>query len=329
MPLQARRPPPPLTLTDDLTTSPPKKRDLVDGLLAVDSNVLLTAERKTGKTTLLLNLAGALLAGRDFLGRPTRLPTDRSVVFLNLEVGRGQFARWAARSVRSDAHDRFVSQPLRGSPLPLTDHQVRQQLAEKIRPFEPGVLIVDPWGALIAGWAAENSNDEVAAALLALEHQLEFDPIAGWATPTGEEERGTHKATNSKPRSSRSSPRNPGCTEHRSRPELVAGDGTRRRPSIASSNNGRFWWPRRNHPSLLPTERAAEVDAAPGVRRPGQTCLRSRVAVSPLPGLDAVGNVSDCMNGPAFSGGDTLSMGMSAAYIAGNHAPRTSTPFPI
>jgi len=41
----------------------------VDGLIPWESSALLVAQRKTGKTTMLLNLARSLLTGEDFLGR--------------------------------------------------------------------------------------------------------------------------------------------------------------------------------------------------------------------------------------------------------------------
>ena len=41
---------------------------------------------------------------------------------------------------------------------------------------------------------------------------------------------------------------------------------------------------------------------------------------SPIEGLYAVGNVSDCLTYLGFSGGDTLGPGLTAGFIAGKAA---------
>jgi AAA domain len=49
----------------------------VDGLIPWESSALLVAQRKTGKTTMLLNLARSLLTGEDLLGALPSLPNQR------------------------------------------------------------------------------------------------------------------------------------------------------------------------------------------------------------------------------------------------------------
>src|SRR5665647_3597322 len=67
----------------------------VDGLIPWDSSALVVAQRKTGKTTLELNLARCLLTGEDFLGRFAVRPIDGIVAILNFEVSAAMLGRWA------------------------------------------------------------------------------------------------------------------------------------------------------------------------------------------------------------------------------------------
>jgi AAA domain len=82
------------TLADVLTrpADPPAR---VVGLIPWEASTLVVAQRKTGKTTLMLNLARCLLTGEDFLGRFPVRPISGSVGFLNYEVSAAQLARWA------------------------------------------------------------------------------------------------------------------------------------------------------------------------------------------------------------------------------------------
>ena len=93
--LAGEAPPFDADLLADVLGRPAEAPHRVDGLIPSQAGTLVVAQRKTGKTTLELNLARSLIGGEDFLGRfPVRAITGR-VGLLNYEVSAGQLARWA------------------------------------------------------------------------------------------------------------------------------------------------------------------------------------------------------------------------------------------
>jgi hypothetical protein len=53
----------------EILARPPQPQNRVESLIPWEAAALITAQRKTGKTTLILNYARSLLTGQDFLGR--------------------------------------------------------------------------------------------------------------------------------------------------------------------------------------------------------------------------------------------------------------------
>jgi len=131
----------------------PEPRPRVEGLIPWEASTLVSAQRKTGKTTLVLNLARALLTGEPFLGLET-IPVDGNVALLNFEVSGFQIARWA-NEIRVP-HDRLVIVNMRGRRNALADERDRERLAEMLRSHQVESLIVDPFGRAYAG---ESQND--------------------------------------------------------------------------------------------------------------------------------------------------------------------------
>lgn len=166
----------------------------VDGLIPWESSALLVAQRKTGKTTMLLNLARSLLTGEDFLGKFTVRPIDGIVAILNLEVSAAMLGRWA------DEHgidrDRLYLVNLRGRRNPFTHPQDRAILATDLRARDVESLIVDPFGRAYPG-KSQNDSGEVGAWLVDLDlfargevgaKDLVLTAHAGW---NGERTRGS------------------------------------------------------------------------------------------------------------------------------------------
>lgn len=138
----------------------------VQGLLATNGNTLLTAARKSGKTTLILNLARCVLSGEPFLGCFDVTPLTGNVVILNYEVAEHMAYRWA---VDIDIPgDRCAVVTLRGRRNPLMHPDDRAHLAEQIRDFNTEMLIVDPFSNAFTG-SDQNSTSEVRAFLSDLE----------------------------------------------------------------------------------------------------------------------------------------------------------------
>lgn len=153
------------TLADVLARpAPPRAR--IDRLIPWEASTLVVAERKAGKTTLVLNAARSLLTGEPFLGDLEVRKVDGTVALLNFEVSGAQIARWA-RDV-AVPHDKLVLVNLRGRSNPFGDTRETRRLAAALRLHSVETLIVDPFGRAFTG---RNQNDagEVAPWLVQLD----------------------------------------------------------------------------------------------------------------------------------------------------------------
>lgn len=167
---QTEPPSPPFdagTLADVLARpeEPPMR---VDGLIPWSGSALVVAQRKTGKTTLLLNYARALITGEKFLGEfdVIPLPPEGRVAFMNYEVSAAQLARWAEEA--GIPADRLYLVNLRGRRNPLGHPGDRALLAGALREQNVMSVIVDPFGRAYTG-VSQNDNGEVQAFLVGLE----------------------------------------------------------------------------------------------------------------------------------------------------------------
>jgi hypothetical protein len=143
---------------DEIWTGAPDPAPLVERLLPEGGNLLLTAQRKSGKTTLVLNLAESLTTGKPFLGMlDTKLIAGR-VGFLNYELTPGILTAYSRGLVTNPS--RVVVVNLLGRTNPLASNRGRAALAQHLREHDVEVLIVDPFSGAAAG-VDENSNSEV------------------------------------------------------------------------------------------------------------------------------------------------------------------------
>lgn len=180
-------------LLSDILARPEEPAHRAEGLIPADAGTLIVAQRKTGKTTLQLNLARCLVHGGMFLGRFEVTPIEGRVAFLNFEVSAAQLARWAADvGVPSD---RLFLVNLRGRRNPLGNPIDRATLATKLRDMDTESLIVDPFGRAYTG-TSQNDPGEVGAWLAELDRFARGDvgardvilaAHAGWS---GERARG-------------------------------------------------------------------------------------------------------------------------------------------
>lgn len=140
----AQQAPPPVLLTTflDIPDEPVQYR--IEGLWPVGGRVMLTAQFKSGKTTLVGNLVRSLVDGDAFLERfLTHTPTGR-VGIIDDELDERMLRRWL-RDQNIRATDRAVVVPLRGkvSTFDLIDDDTRNQWAQTIQAAGITVLIVD------------------------------------------------------------------------------------------------------------------------------------------------------------------------------------------
>jgi hypothetical protein len=105
-------PPPPVLLSEFLAIEDEPVRYRVDGLMPVGARVMLTAQFKAGKTTLVSNLLRALVDGEDFLGRAVEQPAGR-IVLIDAELDEAMLRRWLRdQGIQHD--DRIAVVSLRG-----------------------------------------------------------------------------------------------------------------------------------------------------------------------------------------------------------------------
>lgn len=152
------------TLADQLERpEPPPSR--VEGLIPWEASTAIIAQRKVGKTTLVLNLARCLITGEPFLDMEVRKVEGR-VALLNFEVSGHQVARWADEA--GIPHDRLFLVNLRGASNPFRDAARLTELAHLLRAQDVETVIVDPFGRAFTG---DNQNDsgQVQAWLVALD----------------------------------------------------------------------------------------------------------------------------------------------------------------
>jgi hypothetical protein len=135
---------PPMLLLDQFLAVPDEPvRYRIDELMPIGARVLLAAQFKAGKTTLVANLLRSLVDGVDFLGRPVTTPDGR-VVLLDGELDERMLRRWL-REQRIRDTDRIALVSLRGrlSSLNLLDPAVREEWAGELRALDAGLVVLD------------------------------------------------------------------------------------------------------------------------------------------------------------------------------------------
>lgn len=134
---------------------PPQR---IEGLIPAGGRLLLTAQRKVGKTTMVGNLARSLLSGEPFLGRFGVRPLEGSLVVLNYEVSAATFATWMSEI--GVPEDRLIVVNVRGRQNLLADATGREALVRLALEAEAEALIVDPFGRAFTG-KSQNEATEV------------------------------------------------------------------------------------------------------------------------------------------------------------------------
>lgn len=116
----------------------------IDGWQPAGTRVVLVAQFKAGKTTLVGNLARVLVDGGLFLGRDLVTPVEGAVGLLDFEMGAAQFDTWLAdQKIVND--DRIVVVPLRGaaSAFDILNPERRAEWAELLAARGVSYLVLD------------------------------------------------------------------------------------------------------------------------------------------------------------------------------------------
>jgi AAA domain len=148
----------------------------IDRLWPAGGRVILSAQRKAGKTTSMANLLRSLADGAPFLGcyQVTPLPDDATVFAIDTEMSRRMLRQWYGDQ-RISHPERIHVEPLRGAvaSFNLLDAGRRAWWARVIRERQAAVLVLDCIGPVLAAAGLdENSSLDVGRFLAALEELL-------------------------------------------------------------------------------------------------------------------------------------------------------------
>jgi len=125
-------------------------------VLPWDGTLWLSAQRKTGKTTMLANLAHSLLTGEKFLGQCAVVPLGPAerIAVLNFEVTAATLAEWFNR--RGVPMDRIVQVDLRGRANPFHEPKKLRALGEQLRALNVQSVLIDTFSHAFTG---DSQND--------------------------------------------------------------------------------------------------------------------------------------------------------------------------
>ena len=161
-----------VTLTELLAEPDDEAPWRIDKCQPKQSRVILAAQFKAGKTTIVANLIRSLRDGDPFLGKYTVEPVEGTIALLDFEMGKNQLKRWY-REHRIQETDRVVIWPMRGqaASFNLADLRVRAQWVERLRALGVTYLIVDCLRPILDALGLDEHHD-VGAFLVPLDALL-------------------------------------------------------------------------------------------------------------------------------------------------------------
>lgn len=147
------------TLDRFLRRKMPPQKYLIDGLWQADGNVLLAAQSKGGKTTIVGNLARSLVDGDAFMDHFEVVET-RTVALLDFEMSEHMLQDWMReQSIRNRRNMALVPMRGRAGAFRITDDATRALWARIIEDAGAEVLILDPLRPIIDAIGLKESNE--------------------------------------------------------------------------------------------------------------------------------------------------------------------------
>lgn len=140
----AQSPPSPVLLDAFLAVDDEPERYRIEGLWPVGGRVMLTAQFKAGKTTLVGNLVRSLVDAEPFLDRFLTHPPAGRIAIIDNELDDRMLRRWL-RDQRIGNTGQVAVLPLRGklSTFDLIDPETRTEWANKLREVGATIAVVD------------------------------------------------------------------------------------------------------------------------------------------------------------------------------------------
>lgn len=135
---------------------------VIEPIMSSGANVLLSAHRKTGKTTLILNLLRSLLDGEPFLGSMEVHQRKGMILFLNYEMIEDQIKNWVKKQDIKHADDLAFWQ-LKGKRLHFWEREVAEEISDFCREHGVWCIIIDTQILSMRGLvSSEDKSMEVA-----------------------------------------------------------------------------------------------------------------------------------------------------------------------
>lgn len=133
-----------MTLTGLVSESRPQAEYLIDKVLPVNARILLAAQNKAGKTTLIGNLIRSVCDQTPFLGYGVTLPGSSRIGLLDFEMDKDTLARWL-RDMRIENMDRAYVWSMLGrvSQFDIRNPSVFGKWVDKIRAQQITTLVID------------------------------------------------------------------------------------------------------------------------------------------------------------------------------------------
>lgn len=175
------REPPSYTLRELLALPDEPLSWRVHDVMPLGANVLLAAQFKAGKTTLINELTRAVADGTDFLGA-FKVPDAAQVALFNYEVGQAQYGRWL-RDRGIVSVDSVHVFNLRGFSIPLTVPMVRNYIIGWLKSRDIQLWVIDPFARAFTG-GNENDNAEVGQWLDVIDQIKEEAGVSELVMPT-------------------------------------------------------------------------------------------------------------------------------------------------
>lgn len=150
--------PQPMSMRDLLAVEDPENRDIADGLIPADANILIAAYPKSHKTNTILELAVAAASATRFLGR-FRVQRPHRIGLVLMEDAAHRVRRRVQRMCKAHGVE---PESLEGlihiwfrPPLRLADAEAVQEMHDWARDLSLDLLAIDNWSYVASG----NSND--------------------------------------------------------------------------------------------------------------------------------------------------------------------------
>ena len=147
---------------DEVFTTEPQGQDwLIEGLLQQDGSVVLSAQYKSGKTTLAMNLVHAVTTGKPFLGSFC-VPEPLRVAYYDLELGFRTARKWFMEIQPDPTMVTYTNLKGQGQQLDVRSERWFDHVVEQLRRDQIDVVVIDPISAVLAAIGVmENENSEV------------------------------------------------------------------------------------------------------------------------------------------------------------------------